>query len=104
MFNQSNSLLLVIDNNEGANAILDQEPVITPITKANADECKEFTGFSIGGVSPIAHDNIPKSIFIDTTLSKYKKVFAAAGHPFVVFGVSYSTLCDLTKGSESNII
>ena len=75
-----------------------------PITKANADECKEFTGFSIGGVSPIAHDNIPKSIFIDTTLSKYKKVFAAAGHPFVVFGVSYSTLCDLTKGSESNII
>ena len=75
-----------------------------PITKANADECKAFTGFSIGGVSPIAHDNIPKSIFIDTTLSKYKKVFAAAGHPFVVFGVSYSTLCDLTKGSESNII
>ena len=75
-----------------------------PITKANADECKTFTGFSIGGVSPIAHDNIPKSIFIDTTLSKYKKVFAAAGHPFVVFGVSYSTLCDLTKGSESNII
>ncbi len=74
-----------------------------PITKANADECKEFTGFSIGGISPIALDNIPSSILIDTNLSKYKKVFAAAGHPYVVFGVSYFTLCDLTKGSENNI-
>ena len=38
MFNQSKSLLLVIDNNEGAKAILDQEPVTTPITKANANQ------------------------------------------------------------------
>ena len=74
-----------------------------PITKANADECKEFTGFSIGGVSPIAHDNAPSSILIDINLSKYEIVYAAAGHPYVVFGVSYSTLCDLTKGNENNI-
>ena len=38
MLNQSNSLLLVIDNNEGAKAILDQEPVNTPITKENANQ------------------------------------------------------------------
>ena len=38
IFNQSNSLLLVIDNNEGAKAILDQEPAITPMTKANANQ------------------------------------------------------------------
>ena len=38
MFNQSNSLLLVIDNKEGAKAILDQEPTITPINKANANQ------------------------------------------------------------------
>ena len=75
----------------------------SPITKANADECKEFTGFSIGGVSPIAHENMPSSILIDTNLSKYETVFAAAGHPYVVFGVSYLTLCNLTKGTESKI-
>ena len=40
MYNQSNSLLLVIDNNEGAKAILDQEPAITPINKANANQYK----------------------------------------------------------------
>ena len=72
-------------------------------TKADADECKKFTGFSIGGVSPIAHDNTPSSILIDINLSKYEIVYAAAGHPYVVFGVSYSTLCDLTKGDAKNI-
>ncbi len=36
----SNSFLLVIDKSEGAKAILDQEPAITPITKANANQYK----------------------------------------------------------------
>ena len=38
MSNQSNSLLLVIDSIEGAKAILDQEPTIMPINKANANQ------------------------------------------------------------------
>ncbi len=38
IFNQSKSLLLVIDNNEGAKAILDQDPAITPINKENANQ------------------------------------------------------------------
>jgi len=66
--------------------------------KANADECKKFTGFSIGGISPIAHENSPKSILIDTNLSKYDQIYAAAGHPHVVFGISFSVLCDITNG------
>ena len=73
------------------------------IEKANADECKEFTGFSIGGVSPIAHDNIPTKIFIDESLNRYEMVYAAAGHPYVVFGISYNKLCDITKGNITNI-
>ena len=73
------------------------------IEKANADECKNITGYSIGGVAPIALDTSPKNILIDTNLSKYEKVFAAAGHPYVVFGISYNVLCDLTKGIEYSI-
>ena len=73
------------------------------IIKANADECKKFTGFSIGGVSPIAHDTIPKKIFIDKNLSRYEVVYAAAGHPFVVFAISYKKLCNITKGQIENI-
>ena len=71
--------------------------------KANADECKKFTGFSIGGISPVAHENKPKSILIDTNLRKFNKVYAAAGHPHVVFGVTFKALCDMTKGIESHI-
>ena len=72
-------------------------------TKANADECKKFTGFSIGGISPVAHENKPKSILIDTNLRKFNKIYAAAGHPHVVFGVKFKDLCDMTKGIESHI-
>ncbi|MDC0060605.1 YbaK/EbsC family protein [Pelagibacteraceae bacterium] len=74
------------------------------IKKATAEECKEFTGYSIGGVSPVAHDNKPKLILIDKNLSKYGKVFAAAGHPYVVFGVTYLELVKLTNGTENNIV
>ena len=73
------------------------------IEKANADECKEFTGFSIGGVSPVAHDNIPTQIFIDENLNRYEMIYAAAGHPYVVFGISYNKLCNITKGRIVNI-
>ena len=71
--------------------------------KANADECKKFTGFSIGGVSPVAHTNSPKSILIDKNLSNYEEIFAAAGHPHVVFGISFIALCDITKAIEHDI-
>ena len=71
--------------------------------KANADECKKFTGFSIGGVSPVAHENSPKSILIDANLSNYEKIFAAAGHPHVVFGISFIALCDITRGTQHDI-
>ena len=74
------------------------------IKKTTAQECKKFTGYSIGGVSPIAHDNKPKLILIDKNLSKYEKVFAAAGHPYVVFGVTYLELVKLTNGTVNNIV
>ena len=39
------------------------------VSMANADQVKDQTGFSIGGVSPIAH--LKKSrVFIDKSLSR----------------------------------
>jgi len=74
------------------------------ITKANADECKEITGFSIGGVSPVAHTHSPSSIFIDEKLNRFDMVYAAAGHPYVVFGITFDNLCSITKGKISDIV
>ena len=74
------------------------------ITKSNADECKEITGFSIGGVSPVAHTHSPSRIFIDEKLNRFDMVYAAAGHPYVVFGITFDNLCSITKGEISDIV
>ena len=73
------------------------------VSMANAEQVKNQTGFSIGGVSPIAHLNKNK-ILIDASLSRYEHVYAAAGHPNTIFKVSYKQLIKLTKGTEEDIV
>jgi len=74
------------------------------IIKANANECKEVTGFSIGGVPPIAHTHDPTRIFIDKNFNKFDMIYAAAGHPYVVFGITFDSLCSITKGEIIDIV
>ena len=73
------------------------------VSMADAEQVKSQTGFSIGGVSPIANLNKNK-ILIDTSLSRYEYVYAAAGHPNTIFKISYKQLIKLTEGVEDNII
>ena len=100
---KNNYHLCLVSGDEYASIEKISQIVGLKIEKANADECKKITGFSIGGVAPVAHDITPKSILIDSNLSKYETVFAAAGHPHVVFGVSFNVLCEITKGIEYSI-
>ena len=73
------------------------------VCMANADEVKTNTGFSIGGVAPIAH--LKKlNILIDQSLSRFKNVFAAAGHPNSIFKIEYNQLVHITKGAVKEII
>ena len=76
---------------------------IKDVSIADAEQVKSQTGFSIGGVSPIANLNKNK-ILIDTSLSRYEYVYAAAGHPNTIFKISYKQLIKLTEGMEENII
>ena len=54
------------------------------VSMANADEVKKNTGFSIGGVAPVAHAT-SLDILIDNSLNRFPYIFAAAGHPNCVF-------------------
>ena len=73
------------------------------VAMANAQEVKINTGFSIGGVAPIAHlKNL--SILIDKSLSRFQYIYGAAGHPDCVFKITYSALIKLTNGSEKEVI
>ena len=72
------------------------------VCMANAEEVKEHTGFSIGGVSPVGY--IKKlDILIDKSLNRFANVFAAAGHPNCVFKINYNELIKITNGSEKEI-
>jgi len=72
------------------------------VCMANADEVKSNTGFSIGGVAPIAH--LKKlNILIDQSLGRYQSVFAAAGHPNSIFKIEYNQLVQMTKGEVKEI-
>ena len=73
------------------------------IIKPDADEVKEFTGFSIGGVPPIAHKKKIKT-YIDISLNRFNKLFAAAGHPYCVFEITFEKLCKISDGEIIDII
>ena len=72
------------------------------VSIANADEVKTNTGFSIGGVSPVAHIT-SLDVLVDKSLSRFQFVFAAAGHPNCVFKITYDQLIKITNGSEKEI-
>ena len=72
------------------------------VSMANADEVKINTGFSIGGVAPVAHiKNL--NILVDKSLGRFQYVFAAAGHPNCVFKISYDQLIKITNGLEKEM-
>lgn len=63
--------------------------------RADADFVKARTGFSIGGVSPLAHATPPVTL-IDDRLFRFDVIWAAAGHPHGVFRLTPADLQRLT--------
>ena len=75
---------------------------IKDASMATADEVKNITGFTIGGVSPIAHLN-KIDIYIDQTLERFDDLYAAAGHPNCVFKINFEKLQKITNGLVRDI-
>ena len=72
------------------------------ITKANADDVRKATGYAIGGVAPVGHPE-PLRTIVDIALSRYDRVWAAAGHPHYVFPTSYGELLRITAGEAAEV-
>ena len=73
------------------------------VSMGSADQVKEITGFTIGGVSPVGHLN-PIKIYIDQSLSRFKYIFGAAGHPNCVFKINFEDLQKITSGEVMDIV
>ncbi len=75
---------------------------IKDASMASAEDVKNITGYTIGGVSPVGH--LKKiEILIDKSLSRFNLLFAAAGHPNCVFKIDFTNLKKITNGVTEEI-
>lgn len=72
-------------------ALLGAVLTVPRIRRATADEARELTGFSIGGIPPFGHRQ-PIRTVMDPDLARYETVWAAAGTPNAVFPMAPNTL------------
>jgi prolyl-tRNA editing enzyme YbaK/EbsC (Cys-tRNA(Pro) deacylase) len=71
--------------------------------RADADFVKSRTGFSIGGVAPLAHAT-PALTLIDRELFRFTEIWAAAGHPNGVFKLTPAQLEQLTGAPVADVV
>jgi prolyl-tRNA editing enzyme YbaK/EbsC (Cys-tRNA(Pro) deacylase) len=73
-----------------------------PLARADAEFVKARTGFSIGGVAPLAHAEPPLTL-IDRELFRFAEIWAAAGHPNGVFRLTPAELELLTAAPVHDV-
>lgn len=71
-----------------------QELGFNTLRMANADEVKEITGYSIGGVPPFGHKN-PIKTYIHSGFRENVPLFAAAGSHLATFETNLNQLNNL---------
>ena len=79
------------------------EALVGPLGRADAAFVKARTGFSIGGVAPIAHAELVVTL-MDEDLFRFDDIWAAAGHPHAVFQLTPNQLCLMTGVTESAVV
>jgi prolyl-tRNA editing enzyme YbaK/EbsC (Cys-tRNA(Pro) deacylase) len=76
---------------------------VGPLARADAEFVKAATGFSIGGVAPLAH-LMPPVTLIDRELFRFDEIWAAAGHPHGVFKLRPHDLEKLTGAPVADVV
>jgi len=95
-------ILVVASGSNRVNEALISRQVGEPLGKADANFVRERTGFAIGGVPPIGHDEQLET-FIDEDLLRYGEIWAAAGTPNAIFQLSSEDLVRMTGGKVTKI-
>lgn len=80
---------------------------LAKLSRADADFVRLWSGFAIGGVSPIGwqHDGVtfqPQTI-VDLALNDYSTVWAACGHTHVVCSLNFQSLLEITSGTAQAV-
>ena len=72
------------------------------ISRADADFVRTVTGFAIGGVPPIGH-NEKMETYIDEDFLPYATIWAAAGTPNAIFELNTTDLQKMTEGKIAQV-
>ena len=73
-----------------------------PIRRADPEQVKQATGYSIGGVPPLAHAS-PLRIWIDRDLGRHSLLYASAGLPECVFPLTMDELVRASGGVVADV-
>jgi Cys-tRNA(Pro) deacylase len=73
-----------------------------PIGRAEADFVRTVTGYAIGGVPPIGH-NEKMETYLDEDFLQYQTVWAAAGTPNAIFELKTGDLQRMTAGKLARV-
>ena len=76
--------------------------LVGPLGRADAAFVKAHTGFSIGGVAPLAHA-VPPVTLIDQDLFRFDTIWAAAGHPNSMFQLSPQQLARMADAPVADV-
>ncbi len=79
------------------------DAIVGKTGRADAEFVKAKTGFTIGGVSPVAHAQPPVTL-IDRELFRFEEIWAAAGHPHGVFKLRPHDLERLTGAPVADVV
>jgi prolyl-tRNA editing enzyme YbaK/EbsC (Cys-tRNA(Pro) deacylase) len=69
------------------------------LTPAKADQARNATGYSIGGIPPLGHPTQLPTL-IDDSLHRFGTLWAAAGTPHDVFEIATDALIAAIHGAE----
>ena len=76
--------------------------MVGDLGRADASFVKSRTGFSIGGVAPVAHAS-SGVVLIDRELFRFSEIWAAAGHPHAVFALTPAQLERMTGAPVAEV-
>jgi prolyl-tRNA editing enzyme YbaK/EbsC (Cys-tRNA(Pro) deacylase) len=72
-----------------------------PVRRADPEEARSATGFSIGGTPPFGHPR-PLRVLLDRDLLAHEEVWAAAGTPSSVFPIAPGDLVRAARGEPAD--
>lgn len=76
---------------------------VEKLHRADADFVRLWSGYAIGGVSPVGWVTDEAVVLIDMALNDYEFIWAAAGHPHAVFQTTFDDLKTLVRAQPMKV-